>query len=65
MSNKKVVFAKFIGQNGSLGYEVNKAYELVFEIEHPYFKIQDRLKKCKPCLYGTMAKFLENWKVVK
>lgn len=63
------VKAKFIGTHGSLGYEANKEYNLVFRTSSLGIYVSDADSYPykigpSPCLYSNLRKFLDNWEVI-
>jgi len=54
-----IIKAIFIGENGSLGYETGKEYELIL--------LDSTIKRRKDltgvCPYRSVETFLQNWKI--
>ena len=58
------VHAIFIGEDGSMGFQKNRQYELHMSLRYNQVIIQTRNPFRKVCPYDTMKGFLKNWKIV-
>lgn len=59
------VTAKFIGEDGSLGYVREREYILEFETLVNGIRIYDTIGKGMVCRYDSLKAFLNNWSVLK
>lgn len=59
------VEAKFIGQDGSLGYINGRTYFLKFKLIGSVIRISDLTGIDGICLYKSLSAFLNNWEVLK
>lgn len=54
---------KFIGANGSMGYQTGKCYEIKTTIERNMIFVWPQNSTAKPCPYSNLEKLLENWEI--
>lgn len=55
------LIAKFVGQDGSLGYKTGKYYHLTLRAEKEKIWITRKDEWGGSCEYSSFIKFLENW----
>lgn len=65
-----IITATFIGENGSLGYENGKEYELKLSVlqmgsHNPKIGICNPVDASGKCQYSNIITFLKNWSDVK
>lgn len=58
---QKLIKAKFIGANGSLGYETNKTYNLLIKGTIIVREV-DLMGRCE---YSSIEAFLDNWIIIE
>jgi len=59
--------AIFIGEDGSLGFEKDKSYDLITWVKNDYIWIEGTTKiapKGVQVPYESIKSFLDNWKVI-
>lgn len=62
----KVVEAKFIGTNGSCGFEKGKTYKLITKVDSmKRLYIEDIDCGCRHCNYTSTIPFFMNWDNIK
>jgi hypothetical protein len=60
ITNEISFIARFIGANGSLGYQKNAEYVISTRIEKGQISVSREGGKGK-CLYGSLRSLLNNW----
>lgn len=58
---KDTAAARFIGEDGSLGYRHGEWYELRFLDSEKYPAVIERLDGSGRCPYGSLTALLRNW----
>jgi len=56
------VIARFIGQDGSLGYRTGQVYHL--DVRRAIFSDKPHILRPRPCPYSSWAAFWANWELV-
>ena len=57
MDTMREIRAKFIGEDGSLGYRKGEVYRLVID--------GNKIREPRPCPYSSVEAFLANWEPVE